>query len=492
MKQSNFQLLPLKLYFTIYFAGYCYSTPYNVYKSHPKLYAEFLHSRNSSPEPMRSTEWSPLVVDSCNMYMLDGIEAPCIEATKKLTLHQYEMKYPDFQLRIPNFLTTQEKMVWINLTINGFGERLRYDLSSKSNYMVYASQTGQTFVYKPGIYTNLPVAMWGASNVCMSKSMKYDLEPIEIRNVDATITNITIIANVPDSTSIQHFLDRVTHILIQSEHILHIYKEIHSIHIFLGFQPRRKAEQNFLSYILEKFYHSSIFLKGDPLEQWRRDDHSLFNVSDVGRVKYIDTSNGILINSCHTPLIHPYHSHRLLEILEIGAHSLVQERRNIVLYLQRNHSRRVLNEIDLIGSIKKLLERRNKGEKLSIFNHSKFEQGLPQIIAWIRANVKAIIGSHGGAWFNHRWALPDTLLIEFVPKERFHIMFWEEAEILGQNYWPLVINSSKRTMHNMNVPIQSVLTILENQMAHKKPCKTHLCSVDATITKYYNWNVPGL
>jgi capsular polysaccharide biosynthesis protein len=45
-----------------------------------------------------------------------------------------------------------------------------------------------------------------------------------------------------------------------------------------------------------------------------------------------------------------------------------------------------------------------------------------------------MIGPHGSAFHNARFAGYGTLVVEFMPKKRFQVCFWEQARLLDQQY----------------------------------------------------------
>ena len=61
------------------------------------------------------------------------------------------------------------------------------------------------------------------------------------------------------------------------------------------------------------------------------------------------------------------------------------------------------------------------------------------------------------------WAAPDTLMLEFLPKQRFGVMVWEEAGVMGARVWVLLVDS-KDSQHTMEVDPGLVVPLLAKQL----------------------------
>ncbi|KAF9026660.1 hypothetical protein BDZ89DRAFT_1067484 [Hymenopellis radicata] len=98
---------------------------------------------------------------------------------------------------------------------------------------------------------------------------------------------------------------------------------------------------------------------------------------------------------------------KTLETFGLGESIQVDQRKKIV-YASRSHGgvsnggRRVLNEDVLLDAIREKLTERGQGEELVLF-HEKTFGSQEALMAWFHENVRAVIGPHGGALFNHRW-----------------------------------------------------------------------------------------
>jgi hypothetical protein len=144
-----------------------------------------------------------------------------------------------------------------------------------------------------------------------------------------------------------------------------------------------------------------------------------------------------------------------------------------------NGGRSVINEKAVIAAIRKLLKERNQGEKLMIFTTSTFKD-ISKTMQYFAQHVRAVIGPSGGAVYNQRWAGKDTLILEFMPSGYHFIGFWEEAMLLEQHYWVMMLQSKEN--NNMVVPIPRLINIL----------RAHLGKPDSrgtVIRKPYNWDL---
>ncbi|KAJ7868749.1 hypothetical protein B0H14DRAFT_304211 [Mycena olivaceomarginata] len=175
-------------------------------------------------------------------------------------------------------------------------------------------------------------------------------------------------------------------------------------------------------------------------ELWSRmgypEDHVLHEKSKMAAER--------LIFTCRAPLIHPWLSLKSLKLLGVPRTSPSTSTRNKVVYMSRSHGgaanpgRRVVNEEAVLRGITAFLDERDNGEELVMFNPDNF-QNITQLFAWFSENVIAVVGPHGGAMINHRWANRDILVIEFMPADRIAMMNYEEALLLSQTYAAIIV-----------------------------------------------------
>lgn len=101
----------------------------------------------------------------------------------------------------------------------------------------------------------------------------------------------------------------------------------------------------------------------------------------------------------------------------------------------KGYSRHVLNEDVLVKHINMLLEEMaaEGGEKytLQIFQHRDMPH-LNATIAYFNTQARALIGPHGGAFYNQIFCASNTLLVEFFPYRpkadgEFAALRWPEA-----------------------------------------------------------------
>jgi hypothetical protein len=112
--------------------------------------------------------------------------------------------------------------------------------------------------------------------------------------------------------------------------------------------------------------------------------------------------------------------------------------------LAKNGGRKVVNEAELLAAIQQTLVERNLDEKLVEFDQDKFADARA-LSDHMSKEVAAIIGPHGGAMMNHRWAAPNTLVIDFFPTNFLNYAQWEETSMLNQNYAAVVVEPAYGT-----------------------------------------------
>ncbi|EJD46978.1 hypothetical protein AURDEDRAFT_164040 [Auricularia subglabra TFB-10046 SS5] len=413
-------------------------------------------------DALPSASWAPLVLSECTPNM-QFHHAPCVAARDIKVAYGEELVYPDFRLREPVFAPSRAKddrQAWHGL-INGIRERAA--LCQDDQWVCYRGQYGQNIIVINSTYAGKPRPDSWSDQTCMGDGVS-----IAGLEFDPTASGLTeeefnakfpvdrlVIATSPDSWSFQHFLDRVTHIMLQGEHL---NRGFHG-DVVTGRHPGGSVEQMW-----------------DMLGYGRQGMH--YNGGCV--------SAKTILFSCRAPLIHPWLSLRTLEAFGLPSIPAVPvQKRKTIMYCSRSHGkgimnggRRVLNEEELLRDIRQLLKERNQGEELVLFDPDAYGS-QPKLMKWFHDNVRAIIGPHGGALFNHRWAGPDTLLLEMMPTTFTSLMFWEEASVLGQTYATTILQPAGGS--NFNADIHAVLEIL---LAHLGKPDSRGPSVD----KMYRWH----
>jgi hypothetical protein len=112
--------------------------------------------------------------------------------------------------------------------------------------------------------------------------------------------------------------------------------------------------------------------------------------------------------------------------------------------LAKNGGLKVVNEDELLTAIRQTLAERNLDEKLVEFDQESYAD-VQALSDYMSNEVAAIIGPHGGAMMNHRWAAPNTLVIEFFPTNFLNYAQWEEASLINQNYAAVVVEPAHGT-----------------------------------------------
>lgn len=255
---------------------------------------------------------------------------------------------------------------------------------------------------------------------------------------DPPTHNRVLLANIPDSWSWQHFLDRAMRVVAQSH-------EYESNYVATG----QKGDQSVTE------HWSSL---GYPPE------HVLHK-----NTNFVASQ---LIWSCRAPLASPWLTMKSLSMLHpesLKPRSLAD--RKVVLYMTRNNGlarnggRQITNEDLLLVEIRNVLDLRGQNEILHVFSHNDFEN-TTSLMRYMHQNVKAIIGPHGSALHNSFWTGPDTLVVEFQPSSRPDLAFYESTKLREHQYAVLMLDSVDDN-HNMEADIPAVVEILKDRLGQE-------------------------
>ncbi|KAL6077878.1 CAP10 domain-containing protein [Balamuthia mandrillaris] len=212
----------------------------------------------------------------------------------------------------------------------------------------------------------------------------------------------------------------------------------------------------------------------------------------------IFTANEMLF-PCVAPVYHPYLWHRMQHELLVSHQYEAEEKgeeedegegeRNVVLYMSRgseeddeeekgeeeverkrtlkkmtrNKERTISNEKELLQSIQQALLDRNLSEQLVLFDDlfsSLSSSSLSKLHNFLQKRVKALIGPHGGAFYNMRFCRRGTFIVELLPKSRPVLTFWWEARLGGHRYWLLPVESDKEKGHQMKANVSDIYQLI--------------------------------
>ena len=262
---------------------------------------------------------------------------------------------------------------------------------------------------------------------------------------DYVYPETVVILTVPEGLSFQHFMDGVVPKLVQLQEI--IPKEPGAI------------------YVMDKSFKDPM-----PLKLLGRLGIKESQIRDPGEMNY---RNGYLrakklVLACQVPPLHPKLWRDAQSMFRLPwLEPSWRQKRHIVLYLSRskgtrNSGRNVVNESELIESIRPFVEARKY--EFVVFNSHQY--GTVDELFEFLANVDVIMGPHGGAFYNMCFMRRGTTVIEFMPQApSFHVMayavhliFYLQASLLGDKYYS-VVSGGHGT--NMNVDIEVVKEILK-------------------------------
>ncbi|KNC98351.1 uncharacterized protein SPPG_06060 [Spizellomyces punctatus DAOM BR117] len=416
---------------------------------------------NNATNGQESKKWAPYVYSSCDSTWMPAHFAPCIKErmnqgsscslnpTAPCIAEAEELIFPDFEIREPGFHNATYRNYWVSSVTDprrDFHGRMHW---VHNGWARYSGQFGQNFILTNAGYEATPLADSWSAGACMAWDTDFSAMLRPVANGAAKKVRKALFAASPDSWSFQHFLDRTTHLAIQAgEHI------DTDTYVVSGAKQRQEP--------VKEMWNLAFGVKADHL---------------VSSPITAET----LIFPCRSVLIHPYFQIRFAELMGVARTRPMSERK-VVLYLSRNQDntlnggRRIVNEDALLSAVTKLVEERQQGEELVIYDHRKFSTMQEVVSFW--SSVRAVFGPHGSAFHNHWFAPKNTMLIEFVPRDRFQILWWEQSALLGQTYWPFAL-ASENAQHDMKVPVDAVVSILRENLG-KIP--------EPVLRKYYPWD----
>ncbi|KAF8194338.1 hypothetical protein K438DRAFT_1588126 [Mycena galopus ATCC 62051] len=422
-----------RLYLSV-LCGICVSITLSLYLIYSQhfVFKNTLDTKSSRLSTTDLDPWTPLSLFVCFSGMPSHY-APCAARTTKNVEYAEELIYPDFEIREPYFAQEEHRRMWRTFvqTAEDFDRG-----SLHSGWMQYKGQSGQNFVFRDVKYTPpFHADSWSGESCMDSLVATSPIQPLTSDDQLQSTFPTTLIALSPDSFSFQHFLDRVTHILVQGQHLP---DPTSTPYVMTGKSGSGTVDQMWS----QMGYPENRVLHNNPSIAAQR-----------------------LIFSCRVPLIHPWLSHKTLDSLGVPRTSPTTTR-NKVVYMSRSHGgavnpgRRVINEDSVLRAITTLLDQRGRGEELVMFNPDNF-QNISQLFSWFSDNALAVVGPHGGAMVNHRWANKDTFVLEFMPQNRIALMNFEEASLLSQTYAAIIVEPLGIDMH---IDLEDVISLLRQHL----------------------------
>ncbi|KAI0766167.1 hypothetical protein BD413DRAFT_605985 [Trametes elegans] len=432
-------------------------------QSPPGTLSAFLAEHPDLP----SRRWAPVSVSTCQPGMASHL-GPCLAQRRQSAIFGEELMYPDFRLREPLFAQGrlgEDTPRWRRL-LDDIRDRAAPCMDG--TWVCYRGQAGQNIVLANATYfTSPPPDRW-SELACMGAGVtsaglrtapanaSANTLPTRAEYDRAFPADALLVATAPDSWSFQHFLDRVTR------------------------APRARAR-------------APEAVTGRPPARAVEEMWTMLGL-DEGRVHFGEdvVAAKAVIFSCRAPLVHPWLSMRTLETFGLDPRGEPLSQRKKVVYFSRSHNdthnegRKVVNEGELLDGIRQLLAERGQGEELVLYHEMEWPSQR-ELTSWFHKNVRAVIGPHGGALYNHRWTGRDTLVLELASTAYSSLMFWEEASILGQVYatmlLPPVGDSESGT--DMQADVPAVLEII----------RTHIGTPDSrgrSLRRAYAWHAEEL
>ncbi|ELR21744.1 uncharacterized protein ACA1_384800 [Acanthamoeba castellanii str. Neff] len=149
----------------------------------------------------------------------------------------------------------------------------------------------------------------------------------------------------------------------------------------------------------------------------------------------------------------------------------LDKRKKIVYFTRKGKSRQVLNEDELVAGIRTWLKDNKRPEELLVFESEDWPD-LDKLIHFFNQEVVAVVGPHGGAFYNALFCARKTLVIEFFPISmrgdayRWPECIWWPSHFLGFRYYQVPIRTKSAAV---NVQPHLVTDILRHELPHAPP-----------------------
>eukprot|EP00879_Flechtneria_rotunda_P031088 GHRR01033932.1.p1 GENE.GHRR01033932.1~~GHRR01033932.1.p1 ORF type:complete len:187 (+),score=18.43 GHRR01033932.1:324-884(+) len=135
--------------------------------------------------------------------------APCLNYSNLKAAE--EIVYPDFRIRLPNFVETRHRQLLKFLT-----KRFRH----QGDWAYYLNQHGRNLVFTNTSYQMVPPPKWLPNNEhCMGGKLARHAQFAQASSITQNTHERVMFAASPDSYSFQHWLDRVAPMLVQTRHL---------------------------------------------------------------------------------------------------------------------------------------------------------------------------------------------------------------------------------------------------------------------------------
>lgn len=432
--------LPLVLFVAIYLSTYSLSNGYTLPSELgwiPIVTASGCEAFTLPATGLPSDAWRPIIYTKC-CADLPSSAAPCVLA-KNLVLGE-EWAYPRFKVRIAGTVNARHRRV---ATLHPLFR------NRKSDWTTVKRINGRNYVYKDTAYRDKPkFASWDSGHCTWSNNMSIPF-PKAVPPAGTEVHDCVAFLGSPQSGHFQHFLDRVSIMYTQAEHLLRNCTTRLTLH--------------------------PVTASVAQLWEWL-DPIALRRITQPQGPVYARH----LVFPCNIPVFQPYTILRSREIwLEkagIRQDVPLHEKKKVLLLTRRGdplafNGRDILNFEELEKGVQELLASRGLGEVLEVWDYRKSLQDTMRVWA---TEVAAVIGIHGGAIYNQRWLGEGALLLEIWPvnddssRTRANPTTFYHARALGLQYWVLGERAVDEH-HNIQVDVASVIEILSLGLGKPDP-----------------------
>jgi len=378
------------------------------------------------------------------IYQCQGEE--CRKQDPRL-IYKANLSYPAFIMKMPSFADPRIEQLFFNLSVvrkvymfeHGMcpssyaqkGEN-RCEIIGpfdKNKELVFTHKRyvyGEIIIVKDGLWAGRPNDQFGALECWEKSDYKWLLESgnqnrKKLLSLDKAAVLIT---PATGGAFFQHFIDRGWSKLIQIWDLLQSDPEI-KILVSTSFQRHQNVEK-----LWKRFGLADRLVWVDPKQ------HQVFAKE--------------MIFPCVATHYHPYVYQRAQRLLGVDSDVPLNKRKKIVYLTRQNKSRKVVNEKELLAALEFWLKDHDRMEELYVFEHDHWPD-LNDLIRFFNQEVLAVVGPHGGAFYNSFFCARQTLIIEFFPTDasgmrakRWPECIWWPSHFLGFRFYqvptPLVNN----------------------------------------------------
>ncbi|KAL6075675.1 DUF563 domain-containing protein [Balamuthia mandrillaris] len=389
-------------------------------------------------------------------------EMPIDENEKGWLLLRRNITYPPVVVSYPKFITDEDRKNFLamaqvqsylqehsfeactrNIGVGRCNKILKSGAYNEAGSLLFSAPIflhGEVSLLHNVLYSGRPDATFDLSKQCGPRADYHWLQP-SLAPSSSQLQNMVVLCG-PQTDSFQHWIDRGLSKLVQ---VWDWVVEDPSI-VVLAAGGRQPVVNDL----------------------WKRSGINPDRLLDISKAK------GARFNQVVFPCVAPHYHPITYQVARqrLGIKEVVpSEQRNKVVYLTRGSTRNgrsVTNDEEVRTALSAFLADRK--EELVVFDLSSFKS-LDHVIDWFNHNALALVGPHGGAFYNLLYCAAGTLVVEFFPFVRqgagakglrYPEGFWWPSVFSGMNYYQAPVQTDGSG--NMIIPIEKMLSILEKEL----------------------------